>query len=197
MINQRNYVDEPMKKVILVIGDSHIPERALEIDREIIDYIRSKIYDIVVHTGDLVGEEVLRFVESLSSSHYVVQGNMDYLDLPEKEVFEVYGIRIGVIHGDQVRPRGNIAALSSIARSMDVKILLSGHTHSPFAVFDIAGILHVNPGSVTGVWGGGGGSMTPSFAEIEITKNKLVHVKLYELTEAGLVLRREEKYQFV
>jgi len=186
-----------MKRFILVIGDSHIPERALEIDRGIVEHIQSKTYDVIIHTGDLVGEEVLRFIESLGSRFYVVQGNMDYLDLPEKEIFEIYGLKIGVIHGDQVRPRGNIQALSNIAREMGVKILLSGHTHIPFMVFDATGILHINPGSITGVWGGGGGSMIPSFVEIEITEDKYVYVKLYELTYSGLLLRREENYRFI
>jgi predicted phosphodiesterase len=38
----------------------------------------------------------------------------------------------------------------------------------------------VNPGSVTGVWGGAGGSMRPSFIEITVMDNK-INVELYEL----------------
>lgn len=191
----RNSVMGVSKKLILVIGDSHIPERALEVDREIVEFIRKKNYDVVVHTGDLVGEEVLDFIKSLCSNYYVVQGNMDYLDLPEEEVFEVYGLRIGVIHGDQVRPRGNIVALSRIAREMGVRILLSGHTHAPFITLDNYGVLHVNPGSVTGVWGGGGGSMIPSFVEIEVSEDRTIRVKLYALTISGLEVQREEMYK--
>ncbi|MEM1559992.1 MAG: metallophosphoesterase [Ignisphaera sp.] len=186
-----------MKKLTLIISDSHIPERAEEIDKYIIDFVKSKLYDIVVHAGDLVGVEVLDTIKSFGSIHYVVQGNMDYLDLPEKEIFEVYGIRIGVIHGDQVRPRGNINALSAIAKNMGVQILISGHTHSPFILFDSSGILHVNPGSITGVWSGSGGSMIPSFIEMEIYENKLVYLKLFELALDKIVLKKEEKFKFV
>lgn len=180
---------------MLILSDSHIPERARELDELVLDFIKSKVYDVVVHAGDLTDEYVLHQVKLFGSKCYVVQGNMDYLDLPEDEVFEIYGIKIGVIHGDQVRPRGNIKALTAIAKDLGVQVLISGHTHSPFIVFDY-GVLHINPGSVTGVWGGGGGSMKPSFVEIEISEDRLVYVKLYELINNRIVLARDESYRF-
>ncbi len=39
-------------------------------------------------------------------------------------------IKIGVIHGHQSVPTGDLDALSAIARQMDVDVLVSGHTHS-------------------------------------------------------------------
>ena len=184
------------RRVVLVVGDTHIPERAWEIDEAILDFLRPRRYDVVVHTGDLVGEEVLDVVRGLGARYYVVQGNMDYLDLPEEEVFDVFGIKMGVIHGDQARPRGDIEKLTLIASRLGVSVLMSGHTHSPFIVFHPRGVLHVNPGSLTGVWGGGGGSMTPSFAEIEVYESGVVVVKLYELVQNRVVLRREEVFRF-
>lgn len=184
------------KKVILIISDSHIPERAYEIDEHIVNFIKSKVYDVVIHAGDLTDEQILDQVKSFGLRCYVVQGNMDYLDLPEKESFEIYGIHIGVVHGDQVRPRGNIKALTAIAKEMNVEILISGHTHSSFIVLDPAGVVHINPGSVTGVWGGGGGSMIPSFIEMEVYENRIVKVRLYELNGNSVVLRKEEKFTF-
>jgi predicted phosphodiesterase len=41
-------------------------------------------------------------------------------------------------------------------------------------------VIHVNPGSVTGVWSGAGGSMRPSFIEMTIMDNK-INIELYEL----------------
>lgn len=184
------------KKRLLIMSDTHIPERAEEIDRKIIEYIALRRYDIAVHAGDLVSEDVLNQIRSFAPTSYVVQGNMDYLHLPESEVFEVYGVPIGVIHGDQVRPRGNIEALTVIAKKLAVSILISGHTHKPFIVFDPRGVLHVNPGSITGVWGGGGGSMIPSFIEIDIYNNKTVDVRLYELISDSIELQREERIRF-
>jgi len=168
------------KRLVLVLSDSHIRERAEWFPEEFLEIFRSKAYDIAVHAGDLVDPEVLDFVKSLGKKVYVVQGNMDYLDLPEQEVFEVLGFRIGVVHGDQVRPRGNVQALTMLAKSMNVSILISGHTHAPF-ITTYSGVLHINPGSVTGVWGGGGGSFTPSFAELAISSTGDIAVTLYEL----------------
>lgn len=38
-------------------------------------------------------------------------------------------LKIGVIHGHQCIPTGDIDSLRSIARQMDVDVLVSGHTH--------------------------------------------------------------------
>lgn len=182
-------------KLILVISDSHIPERAYEIDRAFLDFFRSKKYDVVVHAGDLIREYVLDLVKSLGGRSYVVQGNMDYLPLPESQVFEEHGLRIGVVHGDQVYPRGNVPKLTNIARRLNASILVSGHTHSPFIKLD-QGVLHVNPGSVTGVWGGGGGSMKPSFIELKVLEDRSVEVYLYELSRYEQVLLvKTERYK--
>jgi putative phosphoesterase len=118
-------------------------------------------------------------VKRLGKRQYIVKGNMDYLDLPRQVVFEVGGVKIGVVHGDQVRPRGNIEALTRIAKTIDVNVLVWGHIHAPF-ITEHEGVIHVNPGSVTGVWGGGGGSTRPSFIEMAIMDNK-INVELYEL----------------
>lgn len=38
-------------------------------------------------------------------------------------------LTLGVVHGHQVGPVGDIDALHGIARQLDVDILVSGHTH--------------------------------------------------------------------
>ena len=38
-------------------------------------------------------------------------------------------ITIGVVHGHQCVPNGDLDSLSAIARQMDVDVLISGHTH--------------------------------------------------------------------
>ncbi|MCS7110991.1 MAG: YfcE family phosphodiesterase [Ignisphaera sp.] len=179
----------------LIIGDSHIRERAEWFPQMFVDHFKNRTYDFVIHTGDLVDYDVIDYVKSLANRAYIVQGNMDYLDLPEHQVFEVFSIPIGVIHGDQARPRGNIAALTRISMSLGVLILVSGHTHTPFIIFN-SGVLHINPGSVTGVWGGGGGSMTPSYVEIEILRSRNVDVRLYQLEGDGIVELRRESVAF-
>jgi putative phosphoesterase len=175
-----------MKAKIVIIADTHIPERASDVPQGIKEVLLNEVKDadILVHGGDLVSEDVLRWTKSLAPKVYIVRGNMDYLDLPEKEKFSIGTIRIGVVHGHQVYPRGNLDQLTDIAKRMNVDILISAHTHRPL-VKKYGGILHLNPGSLTGVWGGGGGSMKPSFIVMRIEENK-VDVNLYEL-EKGAV----------
>lgn len=181
---------EMEKVLILVMSDSHIHERADWFPKEFTELFKNRRYDIVIHAGDVVDEDVLDYVRGLGRKAYVVQGNMDYLDLPEEEVIDVFGTKIGVIHGDQVRPRGNIGALTMIAKSMGVSILVSGHTHSPFITVE-SGVIHINPGSITGVWGGGGGSFTPSFIEVELYRNWIAKIVLYELERGRITTRGE------
>ncbi|MGC9010291.1 MAG: YfcE family phosphodiesterase [Sulfolobales archaeon] len=180
---------------MLVVGDSHIRERADEIPREFYEYFSSNSYDIVIHTGDLVDPDVIDLFKNFGKEFYVVEGNMDYLNLPDHHILGIYGIRIGIVHGHQVRPRGDLNKLTKLGRELGVIILISGHTHSPFIEFS-GDILHVNPGSVTGVWGGGGGSMIPSFAELEIFEDSRLIATLYELRRGEVMKLKRIEHRF-
>ena len=48
---------------------------------------------------------------------------------PDQKVVTVGQFRIGLTHGHQVVPWGDIESLSLIQRQLDVDILISGHTH--------------------------------------------------------------------
>ena len=176
---------------MIVLGDAHIPDRATDIPSRIAELIESeKPFDVVVYTGDLTGREVLEYVKTLGKEVHVVQGNMDWLPLPEYDVFELFGIRFGVIHGDQVRPRGDIPKLTRIAKELDVRVLISGHTHSPFISVH-SGIIHLNPGSVTGVPSGTGGSLIPSLMIVYVCDDRSLDIRLYELIGERLTMKRE------
>ncbi len=179
---------------ILVIGDTHIPDRADHVPEKLMEIIEAgKPWEIVVFTGDLVGEEVFKWVRSLGRKVYIVRGNMDYLPLPKTAVFEIEGFHIGVHHGDGVYPRGDTKGLTRIANELRVNILFTGHTHSPFIKHGLQpSILLVNPGSLTGVWGGGGGSMKPSMMTIEILGDNL-RIQHYELDPSWKKLSSREK----
>ncbi len=167
---------------ILVISDAHIDDRADALPSEFVEIIEhEKPFDIAVYAGDFTTEEFYREFKQFGRRTYEVQGNMDYLDLPEKATFTIplANLKIGIIHGHQVRPRGNIVQLTQIARDMGVNLLISGHTHSPFIRL-YENVLHINPGSVTGAWGGGGGSGKPSMVIMIVTEQG-VELKLLEL----------------
>ena len=82
-------------------------------------------------------------------------------------------LSIGVIHGHQCIPNGDIDQLSALARQMDVDIVISGHTHMSvfhavpcrltvgclrlldrYQAQEHEGRFFVNPGSATGAWSG-------------------------------------------
>lgn len=169
---------------ILLLSDAHIHDRADEIPRELLEVIEKEKFDISIYAGDFTDRDVYDWFLQTGKKVYVVQGNMDYLDLPKYQKIILPDLKIGVIHGHQVRPRGNVVQLTQIAKEMNVNILISGHTHSPF-IRIYENILHLNPGSVTGAWGGGGGSMKPSMMILNIDKN-VVKIEHYELTKKTL-----------
>ena len=117
---------------------------------------------------------------------------MDYLPLPRYAKFEVNGVRFGVYHGHGVYPRGDLKQLTTIARQLEVDILISGHTHAPF-LSEYEGILHINPGSLTGVWGGGGGSMRPSLVIAEIAGQRL-DITLWEDVGGRMSITRRTSF---
>ncbi|RLG38790.1 MAG: YfcE family phosphodiesterase [Candidatus Alkanophagales archaeon] len=180
---------------LLIIGDTHIPSRAKKIDDVIVARIKSSDASHVFCTGDLTDERLLDFYAVLGELH-VVRGNMDYLNLKKWDVAEIEGLKIGLIHGDGIYPRGNVRELCRIAETLAVNVLISGHTHRPQVLErELAGgrkVLLLNPGSATGVWGGGGGSRKPSFMFLDISQRSCV-VHLFELERRSL---KEKTYSF-
>ena len=168
---------------ILVLSDTHIPERASKIPDEIIPFLKD--CDQIVHAGDLTDEIVLNQLKSFGDL-IVVKGNMDYLDLPRQRLFDVEGIRFGVYHGHGIHPRGDRKQLTEIALNLGVDVLLTGHTHR----FDVykGDVLILNPGSATGAWGGEGGTGVPSFMVLNVEEGGIT-VDLYEIKEK-LIFRR-------
>lgn len=71
--------------------------------------------------------------------------------LPETKVVTIGGFRIGLIHGHQVAPAGEVESLAAIQRSLDVDVVVSGHTHKT-SISEYDGRCFVNPGSLTGAY---------------------------------------------
>lgn len=179
---------------VLLIGDFHVPDRCSEVSIGVDDSIvhesmRRKI-DFLACTGDLTKADLIEPVLSSWCSDYaVVQGNMDY-DLrnakgfPRKYLFDTGKylpdspdiIKIGLTHGHQVESRGDLTALSEVAREYGVDILISGHTHAALTSLftrkdGSKSILLLNPGSATGAWSFVA-SFIPSYMVLDINQNK-------------------------
>lgn len=123
--------------------------------------------DVILSQGDFTREETLRELER-HGKVIASKGNMDEFDLPPWQTLEAEGIKIGIVHGAGIEPRGDVAQLAQIAKKLGVKILVNGHTHKR-KVISKQGVLLVNPGSATGVVSGGGKEGGPSFMVMEIS----------------------------
>ena len=181
---------------VLCIGDLHVPSRAYDVPPPLKSSLASIRWDVVLCTGDLEERFVMDWLRELAGDAklVVVSGNMDYLDLPSYGEVEVDEFLIGVIHGHQVYPRGDVRKLAGIALEKGVDILVNGHTHIPsINRLSLRGreVVLVNPGSLTGVWSGAGGSLVPSYSVIEIAGRKAL-ISLYELREGRIELRTRE-----
>ncbi|MHA1271001.1 MAG: YfcE family phosphodiesterase [Candidatus Helarchaeota archaeon] len=153
---------------ILIIGDFHYPDRA-RYPTKIFEYLQTEKFDLVLCTGDLTDLSILDELQKFGPVK-IVQGNMDWkFKHPNDVKISVKNIKIGLVHGHQVYPRGNINRLSLLAKKMDVNILISGHTHAQSVVKHADKVLLINPGSAAGAWSFVADGI-PSFIIMEINE---------------------------
>ena len=137
-------------KRVLIISDTHIPNVALELPKEIIE--EAKRSDIIIHAGDIISIDVLNELKYYADV-YAVRGNMDRFDeatysLPEKLLINIEDIKVGVTHGSGA-PWGIIKRVNKVFSNLeDLDIIIFGHTHHPL-VEQKDGRLYINPGSPT------------------------------------------------
>jgi len=169
-----------------IIGDFHLGERGKAIPKEFIEIL--KRCELIACTGDLTGLGVLLELEKIAKVK-AVKGNMDWIPLPVKETFGYKGLKIGLIHGAGIHPRGDLARLKEIGKEMKVDVLIHGHTHR-MDVRKEDGLILLNPGSATGARSGAGAGGNPSFLTLE-AEQKGIYIDSYEVNE--LVEKRTYK----
>ena len=82
--------------------------------------------------------------------------------LPETKTVQIGNFKIGLIHGHQVVPWGDLESLSAVQRELDCDILVSGQTHkNQISTYD--GKYFINPGSATGCYSALNSNSTASF----------------------------------
>ncbi|WP_406660786.1 metallophosphoesterase [Methanolobus sp. ZRKC3] len=130
---------------IIVISDTH-----LETD-SIPTYLAELFekYDMIIHAGDFTSTGFYKALEATGKLK-AVYGNSDNIEvkniLPETLVFEVEGVKIGVVH------RGALSIMDTDpirykALEMGVDILVFGHIHQP--IIEKSDVLLICPGSPT------------------------------------------------
>jgi putative phosphoesterase len=134
---------------LCIISDTH----ARTID-EIPAAVRKALSeaDLIIHAGDFTREAVLDGLLSMGKVK-AVSGNMDSAELksrlPQREVFQVSGRKIGLTHGS-----GAPWGIADRVRQQfaDVDVIIFGHSHEPCNSY-IQGVLLFNPGQARDSFG--------------------------------------------
>jgi uncharacterized protein len=155
---------------ILVISDTHIPIVAKDLPGIIEEEARN--CDCCLHAGDFIGYEVYEQLSSWTKT-FGVQGNMDDVSiqkkLPEKQVLEFEGVRIGLIHG-RGSPSGLIEYIDRefSKEKLIPDIYVFGHSHCALDK-EIDGKQYFNPGSATDTIF----AQARTYGVLEIAKHKI------------------------
>ncbi len=104
-------------------------------------------FDLILHGGDVGSESVLLRLTEIAPVR-AVRGNIDgggLRHLPEEDVVEIGGLRIGLLHiaGNPRRPK---AAARRMIRTQRLDLFVCGHSHIP-VVGRVDGCLWLNPGA--------------------------------------------------
>ena len=116
-----------------MIGDLHIPHREIEIPEKYKELLIPGKVQHVICPGNPGNQETIDWLYSLASAKsncHFTKGDFDENpNFPETKVINIGNIKIGIVHGHQVVPWGDLEALAAVQRELDCDILISGHTH--------------------------------------------------------------------
>ncbi|TXT56686.1 MAG: Phosphoesterase [Candidatus Thorarchaeota archaeon] len=177
---------------VLVFGDAHVPTRKKIIPQEFYQHIEETDYDLALITGDLIREaDLLKIIPPLPRS-FIVKGNMDYtFGYNFHEEIQLDDFKVLLLHGTQLRPRGNIRQLHEILVNIDGDVAVHGHTHVA-AIDQYKTKLFLNPGTITGAASGSTGTQEASFLELEV-EGSHIHVVLHR-KNSNLLTKTEVDY---
>jgi hypothetical protein len=133
--------------IVAVIADTHMPRGARRLPEACVE--RLSAADLILHAGDVVAASVLEELAALGPPVHAVHGNMDdgILQelLPDTQVVDVDGLRIGMTHD----PGHRLGREERLARRFPgCAAVVYGHTHEP-QVARMGEVWILNPGSPT------------------------------------------------
>ena len=132
---------------IAIVSDTHLPRGTRAIPAECVERMRAA--DLVIHAGDFSVAAVLEDLRALGPPVAAVHGNVDSADLrrtlPERQVVEAAGVRIGLVH-DAGPSSGRLQRMRMAFP--DCEAVVFGHSHIPLHE-ELNGFQIFNPGSPT------------------------------------------------
>uniref|UniRef100_A0A3Q1BWA5 Vacuolar protein sorting-associated protein 29 n=1 Tax=Amphiprion ocellaris TaxID=80972 RepID=A0A3Q1BWA5_AMPOC len=178
-------------RLVLVLGDLHIPHRCNTLPAKFKKLLVPGKIQHILCTGNLCTKESYDYLKTLAGDVHIVRGDFDEnLNYPEQKVVTVGQFKIGLIHGHQVIPWGEMASLALLQRQLDVDILISGHTHK-FEAFENENKFYINPGSATGAYSALESNIIPSFVLMDIQASTVV-TYVYQLIGDDVKVERIE-----
>lgn len=168
-------------ELVLVVGDMFVPQRSPDIDEQFKAILMPNKLQHVLSLGNIGSRESYDWLKSLSNDFHSVKGDFDEGDMPEKKVVQIGEFKIGMIHGHQVLPWGNLESLAGIQRELGCDILLHGHTHQ-VDVKVKENKFYINPGSISGAFSQVIADPSPSFILMVLQGNEAI-VYLYVLND--------------
>ena len=128
----------------LIISDSHgVGVFMNEVFARVGNHVEA-----IFHLGDMMCSE--KDLERISGCKvYGVKGNCDYgSSLPESQILNIEGHRIGLIHGHRQHVKMGTYEITQWGEENGVEVVMYGHTHVPM-IRQEGRITLVNPGSIT------------------------------------------------
>ncbi|KAL1883096.1 hypothetical protein VTK73DRAFT_10022 [Phialemonium thermophilum] len=161
-----------MAFLILVIGDLHIPDRALDLPAKFKKLLAPGKIGQTLCLGNLTDKRTYEYLRTISPDLKIVKGRFDVeaTSLPLTQVVTHGSIRIGFLEGFTLVSTEPDLLLAE-ASKLDVDVLCWGGTHK-FECFEYMDKFFVNPGSATGAftmgWSKEGEEAFPSFCLMDV-----------------------------
>ncbi len=130
----------------VLLADTHLRDGSdRQLDDAILEAVRDA--DVVLHAGDVVGQDLLDELAVLAPLH-VVRGNNDVTlhDLPETLELDLDGVQVSMVHDAGARA-GRPARLARRFPTADLVVF--GHSHLPEDLTETGAPRIFNPGSPT------------------------------------------------
>jgi len=158
-----------------------VPQRSPDINEQFKSILIPNKLQHVLSLGNIGSRESYDWLKSLSNDFHTVKGDFDEGDIPEKKVVQIGEFKIGMIHGHQVLPWGDLDALTNVQRELGCDILLSGHTHQ-IGIQVKEKKFYINPGSISGAFSHLIADPNPSFVLMVLQGEEAI-VYLYILND--------------
>ncbi|KAK3943492.1 putative vacuolar protein sorting-associated protein [Diplogelasinospora grovesii] len=160
-----------MAFLILVIGDLHIPDRALDIPAKFKKLLAPGKIGQTLCLGNLTDKSTYEYLRTIAPDLKMVKGRMDVeaTSLPLTQVVTHGSVRIGFLEGFTLVSNEPDLLLAE-ANKLDVDVLCWGGTHK-FECFEYMDKFFVNPGSATGAFTtgiSGDEEVVPSFCLMDV-----------------------------